>query len=176
MCRLQATKGEQWREFSAIVWKRPAGSHSQCVHLLVIDLFHQATPRRANPTTALWDEFKEEDLDSRPTNRLTLAPIDAGERAGGLMWSSWGVGDTLPDMPLFLKPQVYVRRAAGIELSNLRGTPFQPPCAGCWNNLLLRKQLSSFPLPEQLPLPHPRRRGRNGRCPGGRLARTAARR
>ena len=87
--------------------EKAAALISQGVNLLVIDLF---PPSKRDPQgihKALWDEFKEEDLEQPPDKPLTLASYDAGEERVAYV-EFVGVGDTLPDMPLFLKPQVYV--------------------------------------------------------------------
>ena len=79
----------------------------QGVHLLVIDLF---PPGKRDPQgihQAIWDQFKEADLELPTDKPLTLASYDAG-----LDYVAYvefiGVNDVLPDMPLFLRPAVYV--------------------------------------------------------------------
>jgi hypothetical protein len=79
----------------------------QGVHLLVIDLF---PPGKRDPQglhKALWDQFHEEDLELPPGKPLTLASYDAGPDRMAYV-DFVGVGDRLPDMPLFLRPGVYV--------------------------------------------------------------------
>ncbi len=77
------------------------------VHLLMIDLF---PPGRRDPQgvhKAIWDEFHEEDFELPPDKPLTLASYDAGpERVAYVDFVA--VGDVLPAMPLFLKPEFYV--------------------------------------------------------------------
>jgi hypothetical protein len=93
-------------EFRALVEKL-ADLIRQGVHLLVIDLF---PPGRRDPQgihKALWDEFQEEDFELPPGKPLTLAAYDAGPHR--VAYGEFvAVGDPLPDMPLFLKPEVYV--------------------------------------------------------------------
>ena len=79
----------------------------QGVHLLVIDLF---PPGKRDPQgihQAIWDQFKEADLELPTDKPLTLASYDAG-----LDYVAYvefiEVNDVLPDMPLFLRPAVYV--------------------------------------------------------------------
>jgi hypothetical protein len=79
----------------------------QGVHLSVIDLF---PPSKRDPQgihKAIWDEFVEEDFE-RPTDKpLTLASYDAGPPPVAYVDFA-AVGDCLPDMPIFLKPDLYV--------------------------------------------------------------------
>jgi hypothetical protein len=79
----------------------------QGVHLLVIDLF---PPSRRDPQgihKALWDEFEEEDVELPPGKPLTLAAYDAGPQLVAYV-EPVGVGDVLPDMPVFLRTGYYV--------------------------------------------------------------------
>lgn len=80
----------------------------QGIHLLVIDLF---PPGKRDPQgihKAIWDEFEEEDIELPPDKPLTLASYDAGPEYVAYV-EFVGVGDSLPDMPLFLKPESYVQ-------------------------------------------------------------------
>jgi hypothetical protein len=93
-------------EFRAFV-EKSADLIRQGVQLLVIDLF---PPGRRDPQgihKALWDEFQEEDLELPPGKPLTLAAYDAGPPRVAYV-NFVGVQDALPDMPLFLRPEVYV--------------------------------------------------------------------
>ncbi len=93
-------------DFRAFV-EKAAALIRQKVHLLAIDLF---PPGRRDPQgihKAIWDEFEEEDLALPPDKLLTIASYDAGpERVAYVDFI--GVGDALPDAPLFLRPQMYV--------------------------------------------------------------------
>jgi hypothetical protein len=80
---------------------------AQGVHLLVIDLL---PPTKRDPQgihKAIWDEFVEEDFELLSDKRLTLAAYDAGPPPAAYV-EFVAVGDTLPDMPIFLKPEFYV--------------------------------------------------------------------
>jgi hypothetical protein len=93
-------------EFRAFV-EKTADLIRQNVHLLLIDLF---PPGKRDPQgihKALWDEFLEEDFELPPDKPLTLASYDAGPPRIAYV-EPVAVGDTLPDMPLFLKPGYYV--------------------------------------------------------------------
>lgn len=78
------------------------------IHVLVIDPF---PPGRRDPQglpAAVWDEFADEPLAPPPPARnRTVAAFDAGDDRTAYV-SFVGVGDPLPDMPLFLRPGVYV--------------------------------------------------------------------
>jgi hypothetical protein len=76
------------------------------IHLLVIDLF---PPGKRDPQgihKAIWDEFEEEEL-AMPPGKRTLASYDAGPPQVAYV-EFVGVGDKLPEMPLFLKPEYYI--------------------------------------------------------------------
>jgi len=79
----------------------------QGIHLLVIDLF---PPSKRDPEglhKAIWDQFVEEDFELPADEPLTLAAYDAGPPPMAYV-ENIAVGDSLPDMPLFLKPEFYV--------------------------------------------------------------------
>src|SRR5262249_22651393 len=79
----------------------------QNVHLLVIDLFPPGPRDPQGIHKAIWDEFLEEDFALPADKPLTLAAYDAGPPRVAY-GEPVGVGDVLPDMPLFLKPEWYV--------------------------------------------------------------------
>ncbi|TVS13982.1 MAG: DUF4058 family protein [Planctomycetaceae bacterium] len=93
-------------EFQALVQKS-ATLLRQGVHLLVIDLF---PPGKRDPQgihKAIWDEFEEQELELPADKPLTLAAYDAGPECVAYV-EFVGVGDSLPEMPLFLRPEFYV--------------------------------------------------------------------
>ena len=77
------------------------------VHALIIDLFPPTPSDPEGIHRAIWDEFDDEAHASRPDKSLTVASYDAG-----LIKTAYvepiAVGDSLPDMPLFLEPGYYV--------------------------------------------------------------------
>jgi hypothetical protein len=77
------------------------------VHLLVIDLFPPSPRDPQGIHKAIWDEFIEEDFTLAPDKPLTLASYDAGPPRVAYV-EPVAVGAALPDMPLFLKPELYV--------------------------------------------------------------------
>jgi hypothetical protein len=125
-------------EFRSLV-EKSADLIRQGVHLMVIDLF---PPGKRDPQgihKAIWDQFEEADLDLPAKQPLTLASYDAGPDYVAYV-EFVGVGDELPDMPLFLRPEVYV--PAPLEatyqaawsafpnpLKRLLGTPTSEPSA-----------------------------------------------
>lgn len=93
-------------EFRALV-EKSADLIRHGIHLLVIDLF---PPGKRDPQgihKAIWDEFQEEDLDLPPDKPLTLASYEAGPEYVAHV-EFVGVGDSLPEMPLFLRPEFCV--------------------------------------------------------------------
>jgi hypothetical protein len=93
-------------EFRSFI-EKSADLIRQGIHLLVVDLFPPGKRDPQGVHKALWDEFVEEDLELPPGKPLTLASYDAGpEHVAHVEFV--GVGDVLPDMPLFLKPQLCV--------------------------------------------------------------------
>jgi hypothetical protein len=94
-------------EFRAFVLKS-AELLRQRVHLLIIDVF---PPTKRDPQgihKALWDELCEDDFEFPADKPLTLASYDAGPPQVAYV-EPIAVGDLLPDMPIFLKPETYVR-------------------------------------------------------------------
>lgn len=80
------------------------------IHLLVIDLF---PPTKRDPFgvhRAIWDEFEEEDVEFTfpPGKNLTLASYNAGRTKEAYV-EPVAVGDSLPDMPLFVMESYHVR-------------------------------------------------------------------
>jgi hypothetical protein len=79
----------------------------QGVHLLVIDLL---PPSKRDPQgihKAIWDQIKEDEIELPADKPLTLAAYDAGPPQVAYV-EFVAVGDSLPDMPIFLKPGLYV--------------------------------------------------------------------
>jgi Protein of unknown function (DUF4058) len=94
-------------EFRVFV-EKSADVIRQGVHLLVVDLF---PPGKRDPQgihKAIWDEFLEEDFEVPKDKPLTLASYQAGGEKVAYI-EPVAVGDSLPDMPLFLSQDLYVR-------------------------------------------------------------------
>jgi Protein of unknown function (DUF4058) len=93
-------------EFRAFV-EKSTDLIRQGVHLLVIDLF---PPRKRDPQgihKAIWDEFLEEDFDLPAGKPLIVASYLANAEKVAYV-ESFGVGDVLPEVPLFLSASKYV--------------------------------------------------------------------
>jgi hypothetical protein len=87
--------------------KKAADLLRQEIHLLVIDLF---PPSRRDPQgihKAIWDELVEEPFELPSDKPLTLASYDAGPPQVAYV-EPLGVADVLKEMPLFLRPGIYV--------------------------------------------------------------------
>lgn len=80
---------------------------TQGVHLLVIDLFPPGDRDPQGIHKAIWDVFTEGDFGLPADRRLTLASYKAGPNLEAFI-ETVAVGDSLPDMPIFLKPRIRV--------------------------------------------------------------------
>ena len=87
--------------------EKSANLIAQGVHLLVIDLFPPSQRDPQGIHKAIWDQFVEEDFELPADQRLTLAAYDAGPPPAAYV-EFVAVGEALPDMPIFLKPEFYV--------------------------------------------------------------------
>ncbi len=93
-------------EFRALV-EKSVSLIRHGIHLLVVDLF---PPGRRDPQgvhKAIWDEFQEDEFEVPADQPFTLASYDAGPECVAYI-EFVGVGEALPDMPLFLKPASYI--------------------------------------------------------------------
>jgi hypothetical protein len=84
------------------------GAITRGVHLLIVDLF---PPSKRDPQgihKVIWDRIRGESFELPPDKRLTLAAYSAGTTLTGYI-EPVTVGDTLPDMPIFLTADRYVR-------------------------------------------------------------------
>lgn len=93
-------------EFQALI-RKSCELIRQGIHLLVVDLF---PPGKRDPQgihAAIWSEFEDDPL-VRPANKpLTVASYDSGAEYVAYV-EFVAVNDSLPEMPLFLRPEVYV--------------------------------------------------------------------
>jgi hypothetical protein len=77
------------------------------IHLVVVDLF-PPTPRDPQGIhKAIWDEVSEQPFELPPDKQLTAAAYSAGPPVTAYV-DPIAVGDTLPDVPLFLRDDRYV--------------------------------------------------------------------
>jgi hypothetical protein len=77
------------------------------VHLLVVDLFPPGPRDPKGLHNVIWDEFGDTDFALSPDRPLTLASYLAGRCPEAFIRTA-AVGGDLPEMPLFLTPEVYV--------------------------------------------------------------------
>jgi hypothetical protein len=77
------------------------------IHLLIVDLF---PPSKRDPQgihKLIWDRVKDEPYELPSGKPLTAAAYTSGSTLTAYV-ENFGVGDALPDMPLFLTPDRYV--------------------------------------------------------------------
>jgi hypothetical protein len=78
------------------------------VHLLVIDLFPPSSRDPHGIHKQIWDQIKEEPFDLPAKKQFTLASYAAGSEKVAYV-ENVGIGDDLPEMPIFLTPDRYVQ-------------------------------------------------------------------
>jgi hypothetical protein len=77
------------------------------IHLLIIDLFPPSNRDPQGIHKAIWDELTDEPFELPDGKRLTLVAYQAGDGFTAYI-EPVGVGNTMPDMPLFLEPGVHI--------------------------------------------------------------------
>ena len=77
------------------------------VHLLIVDLFPPSDRDPQGIHKAIWDELADEPFELPAGKRLTLVAYQSGDGVTAYIEPA-GVGDALPDMPLFLEPGAHV--------------------------------------------------------------------
>ncbi len=80
----------------------------QHIHLLLIDLFPPGPREPRGLHAAIWEEIAGDETVLRPDPPLELAAYEAGLTVRAYVRYA-AVGGHLPDMPLFLKPQLSVQ-------------------------------------------------------------------
>jgi hypothetical protein len=76
------------------------------ISLLIVDLFPQTSRDWGSIHMALWDEFVREEFNP-PEKPLILVSYSTGPDKSAYA-EPLEVGDVLPNMPLFLEPELYV--------------------------------------------------------------------
>jgi Protein of unknown function (DUF4058) len=92
------------------------------IHLVIVDLFPPGTRDPQGFHKAIWDEFVDNDFELPEGKRLTLASYIAGPFPEAFIEPTT-VGATLPEMPLFLTPEVYVP------------LPLEPTYQSAWDDM-----------------------------------------
>jgi Protein of unknown function (DUF4058) len=77
------------------------------IHLVIVDLFPPGTRDPQGLHKAIWDEFIDSDFELPEEKRLTLASYIARPFPEAFIEPTT-VGASLPELPLFLTPEVYV--------------------------------------------------------------------
>jgi len=77
------------------------------IHVLVIDLFPPTSRDPQGLHKVIWDEILEEDFSFPPGQDRVLASYQVGDERAAYV-ETVGVGDPLPNMPLFLAGELYV--------------------------------------------------------------------
>jgi hypothetical protein len=93
-------------EFRAFVDKA-VGTLLHGYHLLLVDLFPPTVRDPQGIHGAIWSEIKDDSYLAPPDKPLTLAAYSAGSPTRAYV-EPVAIGDSLPDMPLFLEPDSYV--------------------------------------------------------------------
>ncbi len=79
----------------------------QGVHVLIVDLFPPGARDPQGIHKVIWDEVREEPFELPPDKPLTLAAYAAAIQKRAYV-EPVGVGDPLPDMPIFLDCDTYI--------------------------------------------------------------------
>jgi hypothetical protein len=87
--------------------RKAVAALEQHIHLLQIDLFPPGPRDPQGIHGVLWDELTGDPFELPPDKSLTLAAYSAGLAPTAYV-EPVAVGDVLPDMPLFLEPELYV--------------------------------------------------------------------
>jgi hypothetical protein len=87
--------------------EKAVGFLRQGIHLLIVDLFPPSGRDPQGIHKAIWDEILEEPFELPPDKPLTLVAYAAAPIKTAYI-EPVAVGDTLPDMPLFLTPDFHV--------------------------------------------------------------------
>jgi len=77
------------------------------IHLLIVDLFPPSDRDPQGIHKAIWDELTDEPFELPPGKPLTLVAYQTGDGFTAHI-EPIGVGDTMPDMPLFFAPGAHV--------------------------------------------------------------------
>lgn len=87
--------------------RKAAAAITQGIHLLIVDLFPPGPRDPRGIHGAIWQELVESDYEQPADKPLTLAAYSAGPVPVAYV-EPVAVGNSPPDMPLFLTPEEYV--------------------------------------------------------------------
>ena len=83
------------------------GAVTRGIHVLIVDLFPPSVRDPQGIHKAIWDEFADEPFELPAGKTRTLVAYQAASEIVAYI-EPVAVGDTLPDMPLFLEPDAHV--------------------------------------------------------------------
>lgn len=78
------------------------------IHVLVVDLFPPSSRDPQGLHKLIWDEFEDEDFTFPPGKDRILASYQTGREKAAYV-EPIGVGDIMPDMPLFLASELNIK-------------------------------------------------------------------
>ena len=109
------------------------------VHVLIVDLFPPTARDPQGIHKAIWDEIEEEDFHfPAGKDRLLVSYETGGQRVAYI--EPLAMGDSLPDMPLFLTNRLHVK------------TPLEATYLATWNALpkevRVAVETGHMPVPE----------------------------
>ena len=84
-----------------------ADAMQQGIHVLVLDLFPPTTRDPAGIHKAIWDQFDREDF-ALPAHQNRVFASYESDGVQDAHIETIGLGDPLPDMPLFIAPGAHV--------------------------------------------------------------------
>jgi hypothetical protein len=84
------------------------GAITHGVHLLIVDLFPPTDRDPQGIHKAIWDEFTDDPFELPPGKPLTLVGYQSGDEFTAHI-EPVAVGDPMPDMPLYLDRDLYVK-------------------------------------------------------------------
>jgi hypothetical protein len=87
--------------------EKVVGFLKQGIHMLIIDPFPPTSRDPQGIHGVIWDKLGDEAFALPPDKPLTLVSYSAGQTTFAYV-EPVASGDVLPDMPLFLEPELYV--------------------------------------------------------------------
>ena len=107
------------------------------VHVLIVDLFPPTVRDPKGLHKLIWDEIEDQPFELPPGLDRLLMSYQAGREKVAYI-EPLAIGDTMPDMPLFLTPHLHVK------------VPLETTYGATWN--VLPKQLRSAVTTGKLPM------------------------
>ncbi|MFO0969044.1 MAG: hypothetical protein U0793_26115 [Gemmataceae bacterium] len=110
------------------------------IHVLIVDLFPPTPRESSGDSQAIWDEIEDEPFTLPAGQDRVLVSYQTGEEKVAYI-EPVGLGERLPDMPLFLTSELHVM------------TPLEPTYQASWQAAAeeLRLAVETGTLPEEAP-------------------------